>query len=253
MSNRNFLVQALATVERADSMNELKQKIYNLNSMRFQDLNLPVGAPVSLELFSSDAGTEYPAQLIGYSAAKSIIFSAPRLKIPTSNLPGADCMIRFFTSGNAYSFEVKILAHFTEPYEHLHVAFPTHLNSVVVRTQPRFPVTLPLTNKVQERASITMVDVSMFGARLVSSVPLGEIHDHFKLDLCLPLANGERTMRLDSVIRYVRRFEPNSEGSDYHHGVEFKALSAEDKVTIQQFINEQQRPSSQDPLAVVKS
>ncbi len=212
-----------------------------------------MGAPVSLELFSSDSGTEYPAQLIGYRAAKSIIFSAPRLKKPTSMVPGTECMIRFFTSGNAYSFEVKILAYLTEPYVHIHVGFPTHLNTVVVRTQPRFPVTLPLANTIQDRVSITMVDVSMFGARLVSSLPLGEIHDHFNLDLRLPLADGMRTMRLDSVIRYVRRLDPNSKCGDYHHGVEFKALTAEDKVTIQQFINEQQRPSTHSPLSVVTS
>jgi c-di-GMP-binding flagellar brake protein YcgR len=213
--------------------------------MRFQDLNLAVGSPMSLELCNQALAVERPVRLIGYSVDNSLILTRPQLAENEFWQDSDMCVVRFFTGGNAFAFRVRVLAQFDTPFPHVHMQFPTRLSSVVVRTQPRFPVVLPLDNLSQERLGITMVDVSMFGARLVCCTPLGELHDQFDLELRLPLSRGERQLKLYSVIRYVRRLDPNREDSEYHHGVEFKSLSAENKVIIQQYINEQQGPTTQ--------
>ena len=207
-----------------------------------QTLNLMVGCGLQLEPAKGSAC--YLIDLLGYRAEQSLIVTLPSNDDGTPSVAeGDEVVIRYLGGDNSFAFYSRVLCCMEKPYPHLHLEYPSGVQGIITRRSLRVPIEGPVMSLAmsdgKRKINVIMADISVHGARLVSSTRLGNVDDTFMIEMPDVAAAGEEHLVLPCIIRHVREqfdMPEHDQGGVYHHGVEFDQLEQAAQLFIARFI-----------------
>jgi hypothetical protein len=150
--------------------------------------------------------------------------------------------IQFNQNNITFSYHTKVVRVCNEPYICLQVLLPGQDTLEKQNRETRVKVEkkeLKITlQDGKQQIPVSVADIGINGAQLVSNVRLGNVEDIFNIELTIK--EGASSIRLPCRIRYVRT-EVNSASQDakirFHHGVEFLQLTANVENFLYRFVS----------------
>jgi c-di-GMP-binding flagellar brake protein YcgR len=200
------------------------------------NLNLPVGKTVQLQLDSPEETPRHAVRVIGYLPGGSLVVSAP-----TQNgkfvlvRPGLTYNVRMLRGDSVVGFSVKVLHTAAKPYPHLHLEYPKSLEQIVVRNSARVSARIDcnvrntnLPDSPENFRKAHIVDLSESGAKIASVVPLGEPGDMLQVNFHLDVVGATEQLTLVADIKNIfERLEAADDKKKLIHlnGVQFRAVN----------------------------
>lgn len=208
------------------------------------ELKQNIGDTLQLQFSPGNADDRYYVKLIGFLEDKSILVTTPRMDGSALKIPVEQRFIVRMISGNsAQGFTATALYSTTRPYPHLHLTYPTDLESITVRKAERVNCKLIVTvnneeseNSSDEGISATMQDISTAGSQLITLVPIGQKGQTITINSKVKVADIEQYLTITGIIRRV--VEPENKGDKYEYGIEFVLLEDKDKLLLHGFVYE---------------
>lgn len=202
------------------------------------DFDLPVGSPIQFELLSGHQQQKAQVHLIGYEPGKSILVSMPRIDGEAMQLLINDGVAVRYLFGNAvHAFESAVLRICKDPFPFIHLLYPKVIESVKVRSAERVSIRIDGEAQPGEGKDVTpvsLLDLSIGGARLSSPRDLGDINDTFSLSFDLTFAGLRETLHIPVVIRSSTRKSQD----EYLFGLAFEELDERQRLFVQGCIYE---------------
>ncbi|HHH46582.1 MAG TPA: flagellar brake protein [Thiotrichales bacterium] len=207
-----------------------------------------VGTPLQVELPVLDLDCACNSRLIGYLEDSSLIIGWPEIDgnhLPLD--PAEPVIVSFERDGKRHTFESRVLTSSLEPYAHVHLAWPERVHASLRRRVPRVPVNDVAMMLVMEedgqKQSVALADISISGARLVATSPLGEVGERFSIEIPQRHHGGSERVVLACEMRYVREERGAASGRRvFHHGVEFIGLNRKALAFIERYIGQHTDP-----------
>jgi len=210
--------------------------------MATQSLGFSVGTNLSLDIHGTEETEHFQVCLIGYSTNRSVLITMPQKdNKPTAIEEGTDVIIRYIGDNKVYAFKSKVLHARTDPYPYLHLEYPEGIQGIMMRRAIRVPIntpviTLSMLDQKGSKIPVTMADISIDGACLISSTKIGKASDEFLINMPQIAAKCEHDINLPCMVRYTHE-ETEGDGTiSYKHGVEFRQLDQVSLRFIEQFI-----------------
>lgn len=171
------------------------------------DLDVPVGTSVQLELVS--LSERYTVKVLGSIPGSSLILSCPRSKGKNILVMENQVVnVRLMLSTHVCAFSSKIAKSYQEPSAHLHIAYPSYVETSEIRQAARTETRLiskiePNTTKssISEPSSAIIIDLSLGGAKLVSKEDFGLVSQTMRLTCNINVGPYSHILKLDCEIR----------------------------------------------------
>ena len=155
---------------------------------------------------------------------------------------GQNFQIRFKFNNIIFSYHTKIVRFCNNAQFCLQVLVPGFDAQDGLNREPRLKVEkkeIKITlQDGKQKIPVSVADISVNGARLVSNTRLGKINEEFNIELAI--TEGSSSVRLPCKIRYVRTEIDtinHSKNISFHHGVEFLHLAANAENFILRFVS----------------
>lgn len=171
------------------------------------DLDVPVGTSVQIEFVS--LAERYTVKVLGRIPGSSLILSCPRLK--GKNILIRDNLVvnvRLMLSTHVCAFSSKVAKSYQEPSAHLHIAYPSYVETSEVRQAARTETKLissiepnKAKSSIPEAATGIIIDLSLGGAKLVSKEDFGSVNQTMRLTCNLKVGPYSHILTLDCEIR----------------------------------------------------
>ncbi|MGO2236546.1 flagellar brake protein [Marinomonas sp. UCMA 3892] len=171
------------------------------------DLDVPIGTNVQIEFISPPG--RYMVKVLGNILKSSLIVSCPKLN--GKNILVRDSQVvnvRLMLSTHVCAFSSKIAKSYMEPAAHLHIAYPSYVETSEVRQAARVearlisniePNTLP--TSISESSSAIIIDLSLGGAKLISKEDFGSVNQTMRLACNVKIGPYSHILKLDCEIR----------------------------------------------------
>ena len=207
----------------------------DLNGLPLDQIKLHIGDSIQLQI----GNICYFSTLIGYLKGQSFIVTVPDDKgIPIRPDEGQSLVARFFIDKRAYAFNTVVNHVTSEPFPHLHLAYPRETQALKERQYDRVRVNITGTADVQDGKGISCVvrDISIGGALIELRGQTGTVNDPLLLTLRVVVNGVEYELSLDSEIRSVRAGDSSSDSdTPILQGLAFHDLSEQDILALAAF------------------
>ncbi|MDH5301439.1 MAG: flagellar brake protein [Gammaproteobacteria bacterium] len=206
-------------------------------------MNFVVGSRVLLSP-SEDESSIYEACVLGYADHQSLMITRPKHNnTPLLVADGDRFVVHYQENDTTYAFETQVLQCCEKPFGYLHLSYPEGVQGLMLRKGPRFKLAQEQRRQIRlsvqegkQRISVTMDDVSLAGAKLISEQRLGNIDEKFIIDM--QLGHNQKPISLQCMIRYVRS-ATHDQTNLHQHGVIFLDMDSDAQTFINRFITEQ--------------
>lgn len=206
------------------------------------DLKHNIGDTLQLQFSPGKAEDRFYVKLIGFLKDKSILVTAPRSDgVPLRIAADQKFIVRMISGNSAQGFSANAIHSTSHPYPHLHLTFPTELESITVRKAERIDCKLIVTvqNETPYKAliegkSASMENLSTVGSQLTTNESIGDKGDVISITCKLNVAEMEMYLNINGIIRRITEKEGMLE-----HGIEFIPPEEKDKLLLHGFIYEQ--------------
>lgn len=198
-----FRIQKQDPVQ-ANSINTPPEKI------NFEDMHLKVGHKMYLTLSTysknSGEGNSYATSLIGYVQDSTLIVTMPASDqlIGEPFIEGDQIHVRLITGQYAYKFTVFVEKIIKVPFKYLHLSFPKDIQGQSIRKSRRIKCNYPAT-VAEKSIPITITDLSICGAGITSSLPLGTLGSEVTLSFAIALHDREIPLSIKATIRSAKQ------------------------------------------------
>ncbi|MGD8911210.1 MAG: flagellar brake protein [Candidatus Thiodiazotropha sp.] len=195
---------------------------------------LQIGDVLQLQWAPPSVNTErYSATLVGFLPGQSLVITTPRKQgKPIIVRDGQSFTVRMLQGSNIFGFVSQVLNASSKPYPHIHLSYPSDVESAVVRNAPRVPTEIDAeviwpqaTSGAEEKRTVTISDISSTGARIIDGKILGKVGDVIQVTYKLSVCGGEDILKLMSIIRNIRQVADRDGRNTYVHGLEFRGLN----------------------------
>lgn len=212
-------------------------------------LKLQVGDGIQLELLSDTGQSQhrYLVKIIGYVQNKSILVTTPTIgnKVVLIRV-GQLINVRLIAARRLIGFKGNVLRTQFTPYPYLHISYPDKFSSIEIRRSQRVKIHIiaGIQNKKifgNEPIPVVILDISIGGALIESSRPLGISGDKISIAICLSVAQIEHYILLPAAIKNSQMIEGTTKSATpmYQHGVEFMTMLPEVSLVLHGFVYEQ--------------
>ena len=196
-----------------------------------------VGETLHLQDSRSELNRRYAVKLVGYIKQKSVLVSAPLQDgRPVLLQEKQSFVVRAFQGRKAYAFSSSVLHTVEHPQAYVHLSYPSQVSSSLIRHAARASVDLPAWLQLhhpERRLELRLIDLSLGGAAGVIRQTLPE-RASGTLHLQLMLL-GECHQLALSVL--LRSFKPGGSNQQDIGGLEFTALSAQQKLILSAYVH----------------
>jgi c-di-GMP-binding flagellar brake protein YcgR len=195
---------------------------------------LQIGDILQLQWAPPSENTDrYSATLVGFLTGQSLVITTPRKQgKPIIVRDGQSFTVRMLQGSNIFGFVSKVLNASSKPYPHIHLSYPSDVESAVVRNAPRVPAEIDAevvwpqeTSGGNEKRTVTISDISSTGARIIDRQVLGKVGDIIQVTCTLSVCGGQDVLKIMSVIRNIRQMVDREGRKAYVHGLEFRGLN----------------------------
>lgn len=212
--------------------------------MSKDELRLKVGTLMQLELLTAHQKIREPCKVIGYLVDESLILTMPRERGSLVSIRDNDQVaVRYMDGKNICGFKTAVIRSCREPYPYMHLFYPAAIERIKIRKAQRVatqtPVTVKRSDNEQVFEAVIMQDLSVSGAKLVSSEIFGHKGDRVLLETELEFAGIKEKLNFAFAIRsFMEAEDKDTDAKVYQYGVEFVDLSQKDILFIHGYIYE---------------
>lgn len=151
--------------------------------------------------------------------------------------PGEVCVVRGFTGQYEYSFLSKVLQTFEKPFAYALLSYPAQVDAKLVRQSMRTKTSWPTrlasvdgaTGSVPAGLSVSLVDISMSGAMIRVSSPVGAVGKNLQLEISVTFENTPLLLNLSGTVCHINK-ATNEEA--HFVGLSFKGVTPQDKLVL---------------------
>lgn len=145
---------------------------------------------------------------------------------------------KMFSGRHIYEFPTFVQKVCVEPFEYLHLHYPSHVREIPVRQHVRVEADVPaklLSNGLNPQLyDVKLSDISLIGAGATSAASVFEVGERLKMSFKLRSGGWDRPVLLTTVIRNKRG---DDEGT-VRYGLEFVSMPHESRSTIRNYLFE---------------
>ncbi len=208
------------------------------------DARLQMGDLVQLQSLGHEEDVRYPVRLIGLSEGRSVLVTTPMVEGSYLLMrDGQTFVFRAFSGQRAVAFPTHIVKSVNTPYPYLHLAYPRHVRSIVVRKGARAMVKIACAitscNDVPVEAAGTIVNISVGGALIAMKKPLGEKGQRLVVQFKVGFSGIEATLELNAIVRAVSTEVGAGTETQYELGLQFVDVTAEQAVRLHAYVYHQ--------------
>lgn len=207
----------------------------NDSSYDFEEMKLPVGSRLQLQL-STDQDTErHIAKYLGHIKGVSLLVTTPSVDGKVLFIrEGQTFIVRTFTGKTAFGFTASVVRVCNAPTPYLHLSYPKQLHGVEIRSAKRLAVNIIASAQLSGSAeaakvSCLIVNVSPSGALIAADQALGKIGNVLLITFRIKLGPIDGYIETKGIIRSITQVEGNGgERQKQHHGIQFNELQHQD-------------------------
>ncbi|MDO8895882.1 flagellar brake protein [Nitrosomonas sp.] len=212
------------------------------DKFRFDDMHLKVGHKLQLKLSSRSKGPveikyiSYVTSLIGYVQDSTVITAMPATDqlIGEPFVEGDQVQVSLFSGNSVFNFIVFVDKVIKVPFKYLHLSFPKEIQGQNIRKSRRIRCSLP-GSVVEKHIPLSLIDLSVCGAGVSSSLPLGPLGTIITLAFTITILDKEIPVTVKSAIRSAKPINKNGHKT-IATGVEFIDIKSEHMHTIRHLI-----------------
>ena len=199
-----------------------------------ESIRLHFGAPLQIQQLD-EGGQKYNLKFIGAVKGKSILVTLPIVGTQALRMPaGQSYIFRGFNGKHAYAFTSHVIQTCAQPFPYAHFSYPDSIESKVIRKTLRVDVNLAASVMGGDEAiPVTMIDLSMKGAMIDTSRPIGEIGAALSVRFDVVFGVIKTGLTLLAKIRNVSRAK---DGTSIRVGVEFGKITQDDMLMLNNYI-----------------
>jgi c-di-GMP-binding flagellar brake protein YcgR len=197
-------------------------------------VQLMPGDPIQLQTLHTTGAERYQVRMIGVHAPISLLVSAPTAQGKLIFVKeGQQFLVRGFVGKDAVAYKTRVLKSNLSPFPYLHLAYPQSVQSMRIRASARVSVDLvtAVTAPTGQAAAARLVDLSLGGARLISSRPFAKKGDEVKLAFRINPSGIDIYLTLTALVRALHRDDAAPTGQ-VATGVEFVGLGDQEKLYL---------------------
>jgi PilZ domain/Flagellar protein YcgR len=150
---------------------------------------------------------------------------------------GQELNAKMFSGRHIYEFRTFVQKVCLEPFEYLHLHYPTHVREIPVRQHVRVEADVSaklISNGLNPQLyDVKLSDISLIGAGATSSAAVFEVGERVKMSFKLRSGGWDRPVLLTTIIRNKRE----DDGS-VRYGLEFVSMPHESRSTIRNYLFE---------------
>ncbi len=216
-----------------------------------QDINkLQIGDTLQLQYAPPSTATDrFAVRVIGYLPNESIVTTTPMRGGKVMLIrEGLNFTVRLLQGSAVLGFNAKVLLSATKPYPHIHLTYPEDVEAKVIRNAQRVSSNLQASVKnmqlvegddEEQSHKVTLVDISLTGARLESDEQLGKVGDVLHINAPLHVCESEEFLRTSVNICSITPRETEDGRRVYYYGVAFRMLSRIQKLLLCAYVKGQ--------------
>ncbi len=211
--------------------------------MKFEDMKLIYGYPLQLQTSNSAGQPErFSCRLIGCLPGRSILLSVPKLAGKLVRFRnGQKLVARLMVDNGIGIFASVVETQTADPYPILHISYPDNVSFKGIRGATRVAIDEPV--KIMNLTVISdleltgnVVDVSVTGARIEAAKAFGEIGHKIQVTMNVAVANINRDLALEGIIRSRGEPDPQNPGNGVAYGVEFIEPEEDKRLLLYAFV-----------------
>lgn len=183
----------------------------------------------------------YTVRVIGLMKPKSILVTAPMVDGKLIFIrDGQTFLIRAFSGLNVCAFKARVLKSQLQPFPYLHLSYPEAVQAMRIRKAMRAPASIIVAVHDSEEGRQTgagkLADISVGGAKLLASQPLGEKGQTLWLSFKVRLGDMEEYVKTPAIIRHLGMEEDEQGKPMKCHGMQFGELSQAQRLIIMNLV-----------------
>jgi len=199
------------------------------------------GRRFALTVASDDSDESHSTWVIGVHN-QSIILTAPRR--PNGSLVsvavGQVWHCRAFQMTSAFRFRSAVIKVVFEPFPHVHIEAPQHVERRTVRGRPRAAVVLRVSLEAPRAAPAVMVDLSLSGGRLAIEEGMKlKRGDALRIAMKLELIESQFELSLKASVIAEFGASDGRHPKVSFYGIKFDSLSEVEKLVLHSFVSGQ--------------
>ncbi len=233
--NPDYFLASMMNNPKFSAINFAGQDQDGLNGLPMNQIKQGIGDSIQLQLGNKC----YFSTLVGYLNGQSFIVTMPDENgIPIQPDEGQSLVVRLFIDKRAYAFNTIVNRVTSDPFPHLHLAYPKETQALKERQYGRVKVNITGTADIPGRKSISCVvhDISIGGALIALRDQIGAVNDPMLLKLQVVVDGVEYELSLDSEIRSIRVENSSNDGDTFILlGLAFHDLSEQDILALAAF------------------
>ncbi|HMU17074.1 MAG TPA: flagellar brake protein [Thauera aminoaromatica] len=207
----------------------------------FEDMRLAVGDRLQIECAASTGVRRAFVRVVGYVDGISLLVTTPVAGGRRVELVENDpVIVRVFSRQSAFAFRASVLRACRLPLDYVHLSFPSVIQGSVIRKSTRVRTQFPVQVNTQAGSAAgegTMLNLSATGALIQTHASLGEPGAIVRLRFDVDLHGLQTELDIEAEIRNVQQAaDAEAEGIEYHYGVDFHELGAEDRMKIKSLV-----------------
>ncbi|NLQ18808.1 flagellar brake protein [Marinomonas sp. M1K-6] len=171
------------------------------------DLDVPMGTSVQLEFISPPG--RHMVKVLGNIPGRSLMLSTPKLNGKNILVrEGQVVNVRLMLSTHVCAFSSKVAKSYLEPAAHIHIAYPSYVETSEVRQAVRVETRLISNLEPDDSAvsigassSAIIIDLSLGGAKLISKEDFASVNQTMRLVCNVKIGPYSHILKLNCEIR----------------------------------------------------
>lgn len=216
--------------------------------------NILLRARCGVKIAPKETGESYLCWVIGVSHEnRCLVMTAPARpdKALAAITKGQVWFCRMFSSTTVFRFRGAILKVAFEPYPYVHLLVPEVIEKRLIRHLPRALVSLQGTLTTPESHQVSIVDLSVGGARVgVDKSLVLEVGASVRLNFTIEVLGRQRELSLVSNVATVYGIADSRHPSIAFYGLDFEALAEHTVLMLHGYV-QQRLASEYDELGQV--
>lgn len=208
------------------------------NTAQMDDVRWYVGETLHMQALN-ESEQRFVVKLIGYIKGKSVLVTAPMVDGKYVLIrDNQTFVVRAFQGKKAFAFTVIALKSVFSPHPYLHLSYPRHINSSVIRHDARASVKIIASvsfNNPDRTAAATLLDLSLGGSSGILKQAVAEKGEVGTVSFKINVVGNEGLLTIDFIVRSVG---PNEEADGYRYGFEFQNLTPQNKLILSAFVHQ---------------
>src|SRR3984957_7681005 len=216
--------------------------------------NIPQRARCGIKIAPKETGDSYLCWVIGVSQEKRCLVMTPPVR-PDKSLAaitkGQVWFCRMFSSTSVFRFRGAIAKVAFDPYPYVHILVPEVIEKRLIRQLPRALVSLQATLSTPDAHYVTVVDLSVGGARIGVDKKLSlDVGAVVQLTTTLEVLGRRQELRLPAKVATVYGVADTRHPSIAFYGLAFDSLEERLTLMLHGYV-QQQLASEYDGLGQV--